>query len=96
MSPLWRDTTDLQHLGQTGCAVAVGNGQDTAFWTNRWIGECSLASSFPYRFHLCTDLDVTVFEVALSAGQVLHFNKQLTRVLLLGFNELCVLREVFC
>lgn len=87
----WRAILDLQHIGQTGVSVTVGNGQNTAFWTDRWLGDCALASSYHHLYQICSTSHISVYEVVLSKDKAMQFTRQLTGALLIEFNELYVL-----
>jgi hypothetical protein len=51
----WKEISALSQLGQTGSSVILGNGQDTAFWLDRWVGDCALSSQFHHLFQICED-----------------------------------------
>jgi hypothetical protein len=67
-STVWKEINALSQLGQTGSSVVLGNGQDTAFWLDRWAGDCALSSQFHHLFQLCEDSLVSVFTVVMSVG----------------------------
>jgi predicted DNA-binding transcriptional regulator len=88
-SAIWKEINALSQLGQTGSSVVLGNGQYTAFWLDRWAGDCALSSQFHHLFQLCEDPLISVFIVVMSVGQALKFKRLLTGVLLLEFNSIC-------
>jgi hypothetical protein len=38
-------------LGQTGCLVVLGNSKITAFWQDRWRGDCAQKSQYHHLFN---------------------------------------------
>lgn len=80
LSPLWRDIMDLQPISLVGCAAVVGNGKDTSFWHDRFLGECSLASSYHHSFQICSTTTISVHDVVVSTGHALQFIRLLTGV----------------
>jgi zinc-binding in reverse transcriptase len=78
----------LSQLGQTGRTVILGNGKDTMFWQDRWIGECALMSHFHHLFQLCQLSNIFVYEVVRSRGLALSLSRTLTGVLLVELNAL--------
>jgi hypothetical protein len=78
-------------LGQTGRAVILGNGKDTSFWQDRWVGECALMSSYHHLFQLCQQPNISVYEVVMSRGYALSFSRTLTGVLLVELNVLYIM-----
>jgi hypothetical protein len=88
-SAVWKEINALSQLGKIDSSVVLGNGQDTAFWLDRWAGDCALSSQFHHLFQLCEDPLILVFTVVMSAGQDLKFKRLLTGVFLLEFNSLC-------
>nr|GEU79749.1 RNA-directed DNA polymerase, eukaryota [Tanacetum cinerariifolium] len=57
---------ELQHLKEKGfdfwahCKKRIGNGADTRFWYDHWIGELPLYAKFPWLFALELIKDVSV------------------------------------
>jgi hypothetical protein len=39
MSALWKEIHALHQLGQIGSSILIGNGMNTAFWHDRWLGD---------------------------------------------------------
>jgi hypothetical protein len=64
--------------------VILENGQNTNFWYDRWLGECTLMSQFYQLYALCTDPLISVYEVILSEGHDFIFTRALTWILLIN------------
>lgn len=70
-------------LGDTSVGNAVGNGQTTFFWLDRWCGDQPLKQTFPRIYQLATGKCNRVFHnFRIEAGTPQwHFN------LIMGFKE---------
>jgi hypothetical protein len=89
MSWLWREIFKLGKIGDIGCNMKVINGMHTKFWTDRWCSHSALTSIYSQLFECCTVPYITVFEVVMSQGHALQFNRQLTDLMFVDFNALC-------
>ena len=43
----------LIHIGEIGCNMIVGNGKDTRFWKDRWMGDNALIGTYPFLHEIC-------------------------------------------
>jgi hypothetical protein len=89
MSWIWKEIFKLTPIYNIGCNMKVVNGMHTLFWTDRWHSDNSLSSTYVYLFNCCIVPNIIVFEVVMYQGQALKFNRQLTRMLLQDFNDMC-------
>jgi hypothetical protein len=88
MSPVWKSIIALNEIGQLSCNMKVGNGMQTKLWLDRWYTDNTLASIYHQFFDICSNPNISVFQVVMSKGQVLQFNRQITGVLLMELNSL--------
>ena len=57
MNSLWRllyNSGDFSHIIQSGFRFSLGNGEHINFWTDVWVGECSLKEVFQRIFALAS------------------------------------------
>jgi len=59
-SQFWQGLHDVKEWYERGKVHIVGNGQQTRFWKDVWLGECSLKVQCPKLFKICHDQDISV------------------------------------
>lgn len=59
-SQFWQGLHDVKEWYERGKAHIVGCGQQTRFWKDVWLGECSLKIQFPRLFKICHDQEISV------------------------------------
>ena len=87
-SAIWKEIYKIASIGEIGCTMSVGNGQDIRFWLDTWFGDFSLKSRFPDLFEISLEPDITLIEVVQSPENGLRFCRQLTGMLWVDFNSL--------
>ena len=64
-------------LYQAITTVSIGNGEQTSFWMDVWLGDDALADRFPILFSHCKQKDVSVKDV-LDIGLIQNLVPRLT------------------
>lgn len=54
--------------------IYVGNGRDTRFWHDVWIGDTALYLAFPIIFNICTQKQLALVEVVQGVALILMFH----------------------
>jgi hypothetical protein len=60
MSTFWKELCKEKLIFNTNVNKIVGNGNNTLFWKNRWVLECSFQSQFSMLYDLTFDKNTTV------------------------------------
>lgn len=71
-SPFWKAVELERELVNLGARMSLGNGCHTHFWTDRWLGEMSLAHMYPHLDSLAQKPSLLVSE-AWEEGQGARF-----------------------
>lgn len=88
-SPIWKEILKLDKIGKMSSTMIIGDGRNTKFWTDIWINDSPLSTTHYHLYQICVNKEVTVFDVVLSQGQSLEFNRQLGGRLLIDFHDIC-------
>lgn len=88
-SHFWKGIISLRTIFDLGINRIVQNGQDTAFWLDRWQGECSLYCTYPNLFRASNNPTISVSNAFSTNSQLsITFSRQLTGILLVEWNNL--------
>lgn len=68
----WKDIMDLMEMYRAMTIVTVGNGQNTSFWFDSWLGNRPLSIIFPALFSHITNKEVAVSECFQQGGWIVH------------------------
>ncbi|KAG2563706.1 hypothetical protein PVAP13_8KG317402 [Panicum virgatum] len=63
-SQFWQGFQKAKDWYHFGRIIHVGDGRTVRFWSDVWVGDCSLKILFPRLFNICSDQLVSVSEVA--------------------------------
>ena len=87
-SPFWKGVIWAARAAKMGFRWVVGNGQRVKFWSDVWIGTCSLAIVFWDLFVISNEQEITVAQ-ALQEGEVrLTFRRNVSPALYQRWLEL--------
>jgi hypothetical protein len=59
-SQFWQGLHDVKDWYERGKAHVVGSGQQTRFWIDVWLGECTLKIQYPKLYKICHDQEISV------------------------------------
>jgi hypothetical protein len=59
-SHFWQGLLEIKHLFLSCCKFQIGDGRDTSFWEDNWLGDFTLSTSFPRLFAISSDPKITV------------------------------------
>jgi hypothetical protein len=59
-SHVWQGLMEIKKLFLSCFKIKIGNGRKTNFWDDCWLGEYSLADSFPRLFHSSQEQHIIV------------------------------------
>ena len=62
-SQFWKELLKHRDHFTSLCKFAVGDGGNTRFWEDWWIGSAPLFRSFPRLYNICFDKQKTVREI---------------------------------
>jgi hypothetical protein len=68
-SPFWKDIIKVKEEFFSRGSLTIGNGMDTRFWEDTWLGNKSLAEQYPSLYNI-------VQRKQLSIANVLNQNPQ--------------------
>lgn len=81
-SPFWKAILRDNATINLGLNKEIGNGNTTAFWLDRWCGDCALQAHYPHLFSIVTDRFILVANAFATSTLKLDFKRQLTGIYL--------------
>jgi len=69
-SPIWNDLLSVKDTYVLGRKMAVGKGEATSFWFDKWYGDFSLKDKFPLLSEINNEQKTTVARMASSGWRL--------------------------
>jgi hypothetical protein len=87
-SHFWQGLMDVKRLFWPCTKIKVGDGQRCRFWEDVWLGENSLANTFPRLYSISLDQHITVHQVFAAGISNLRFRRAIVGEKLVHWDNL--------
>lgn len=77
----WSGVLSFIHIYEMGINRIVGNGMNTFFWLDRWMGDCALYCVYPNLFRIAANQQLLVSNAFSHSLLDIQFTRQLTGIL---------------
>ncbi len=74
-SHFWQGIMDVREVFYKFCTKVVGNGRNTLFWEDNWIGGKPLAEQFPDLYNITLTKKITVADVKQGGIDSIKFRR---------------------
>nr|AAM08546.1 Putative retroelement [Oryza sativa Japonica Group]AAP53436.1 retrotransposon protein, putative, unclassified [Oryza sativa Japonica Group] len=87
-SHFWQGLMEIKNSFYKFCSKKLGDGKQTLFWEDNWIGGRPLALQFPTLFNITTTKQIIVSKVMLGGWDAIKFRRTLHGDRLMEWNKI--------